>query len=130
MDRPMPASFNKIPVEKLTSLDLGKATGDPLGEWAVVKAALVSGVSGELKTNKAFSLKGHRHCLVALGHAFEFDGVARSGTLSLTEKSWLVLQLLKLTGFCVIKQESRMHDYLLEKALCVFPPIYTQKRLA
>lgn len=83
----------KIPVEKLTSLDLGKATGDPLGEWAVVKAALVSGVSGELKTNEAFSLKGHRRCLVASGHAFEFDGVACSGTLSLTEKSRLVLQL-------------------------------------
>lgn len=35
-----PASFLKIPVEKLTSFDLGEATGDdPLGEW-VVKAAL------------------------------------------------------------------------------------------
>ena len=63
MDRPVPASFLKIPVEKLTSPDLGEATGDPLEEWVGCQCSSVSGVSAELQTNKAFSLKGHRHCL-------------------------------------------------------------------
>lgn len=43
MDGPMPASPSlkkNVPVEKLTSSGLGKATGDPLSEWADVKAAL------------------------------------------------------------------------------------------
>lgn len=43
MDGPMPASPSlkkNVPVEKLTSFGLGKATGDPLSEWADVKAAL------------------------------------------------------------------------------------------
>lgn len=56
--------FKKLPVENLTSLDPNEKTGDPLREEAVVKVALFLGsLLVESKTKKAFSLRGHRHCL-------------------------------------------------------------------
>lgn len=73
MDRPVPASFLKIPVEKLTSLDLGEATGDPLREWVVVKAALSLGSRWNCRQIR---LSAWKDTGVPSGHALAWGGVA------------------------------------------------------
>ena len=89
MDRPVPASFLQIPVEKLTSRDLGEATGDPLGEWVVVKAALCL---GSQQNRRQIKLSAQAQRTQALPQdALEPGGVAgqcsRAAGLSASQRS-------------------------------------------
>lgn len=91
-----------------------------------VQSRSVPGVSLEPKTNRAFSLKGHRrrprHVPWSL---VVWQG---SGTLGLTVKLRLLLALGELTGFCMIMLANRGAECvtILRAKFLGFFPKYTR----
>lgn len=84
--------LKKIPLEKLTSTGLGEATGDPSVSGRTSKQLCIW-CPLELRTNRAFSLKGLWCCVEMDGGGGQVAGLWVSG---FPKNPWLVSGLYSL----------------------------------
>ena len=105
MDRPRLSPFWKFPLRSWPPLALARQQVMTPRKVGGVQSRSVSGVSLEPKTNRAFSLKGHRR---RPHHVpWSLVGCQGSGSRGLTAKLRLLLALGELTGFCRIMLANR-----------------------